>query len=266
MPHRANRQEIIFVTLSIGRTCFKQFSTGFSSGAYNGIFSADIHYMLDNFFPTHRVIILIHHFFIIRKCAFTNNKSHIFSVSKNCLKLLHSRLYLFISRIFINDERFDTHVIQQLNSNFPLINMLRLIVNTRFASPTNYKYNRNRIDLIIQQGCNRIDNITFPRILHIHYRSFTGCKMIPRSKCSTIAFIGSNNMMLLINSILFNQVITQCLQLRIRDTCIKIRPNDFNKFLYFHSYDHSFPLRSKAPKGMKHKASIAASRNLLEYA
>ena len=33
-----------------------------------------------------------------------------------------------------------------------------------------------------------------------------------------------------------------------------------------HIYDHSFPLRSKAPKGMKHKASIAASRNLLEYA
>ena len=33
-----------------------------------------------------------------------------------------------------------------------------------------------------------------------------------------------------------------------------------------HNYDHSFPLRSKAPKGMKHNASIAASRNLLEYA
>ena len=33
-----------------------------------------------------------------------------------------------------------------------------------------------------------------------------------------------------------------------------------------HSYDHTFPLRSKAPKGMKHGASNAASRNLLECA
>ena len=35
---------------------------------------------------------------------------------------------------------------------------------------------------------------------------------------------------------------------------------------YAHDYDHSFPLRFKAPKGMKHNASDAASRNLLEYA
>ena len=33
-----------------------------------------------------------------------------------------------------------------------------------------------------------------------------------------------------------------------------------------HHYDHSFPLRSKAPKRMKQGASNAASRNLLEYA
>ena len=33
-----------------------------------------------------------------------------------------------------------------------------------------------------------------------------------------------------------------------------------------HYYDHSFPLRSKAPKEMKHSTSDAASRNLLEYA
>ena len=30
-----------------------------------------------------------------------------------------------------------------------------------------------------------------------------------------------------------------------------------------HMYDHSFPLRSKAPKGMKHGISDAASKNLL---
>jgi len=33
-------------------------------------------------------------------------------------------------------------------------------------------------------------------------------------------------------------------------------------FIFF--YDHSFPLRSKAPKGMKHSASNAASQKLLE--
>ena len=37
-------------------------------------------------------------------------------------------------------------------------------------------------------------------------------------------------------------------------------------FADVHSYDHTFPLRSKAPKGMKHGASNAASRNLLECA
>ena len=31
-----------------------------------------------------------------------------------------------------------------------------------------------------------------------------------------------------------------------------------------HSYDHTFPLRSKAPKGMKPSTSNAASQNLLE--
>ena len=35
---------------------------------------------------------------------------------------------------------------------------------------------------------------------------------------------------------------------------------------FSHYYDHSFPLRSKAPKRMKQGASNAASRNLLEYA
>ena len=34
--------------------------------------------------------------------------------------------------------------------------------------------------------------------------------------------------------------------------------------LMAHAYDHSFPLRSKAPKEMKLSVSIAASRNLLE--
>lgn len=31
-----------------------------------------------------------------------------------------------------------------------------------------------------------------------------------------------------------------------------------------HNYDHTFPLRSKAPKGTKHGSSNAASRILLE--
>ena len=34
--------------------------------------------------------------------------------------------------------------------------------------------------------------------------------------------------------------------------------------VYLHVYDHSFPLRSKAPKEMKLSVSIAASHNLLE--
>ena len=32
-----------------------------------------------------------------------------------------------------------------------------------------------------------------------------------------------------------------------------------------HSYDHTFPLRYKAPKGMKPSTLNTASRNLLEY-
>ena len=36
------------------------------------------------------------------------------------------------------------------------------------------------------------------------------------------------------------------------------------QFLSFHIYDHTFPLRCKAPKGTKHSTPNAASQNLLE--
>ena len=50
-------------------------------------------------------------------------------------------------------------------------------------------------------------------ILHINYRNLSGCQMITGSKCRTVAFIRSNNVMARICSIFIHQKIAQSLKL-----------------------------------------------------
>ena len=84
-------------------------------------------------------------------------------------------------------------------------------MNTGFSAPANDKYNGNSIYLIVKKTGNRVDDVTLAAVLHIDYRNFTGCKMIPGCKRRTVALIGSDDMMMRINTISRHQIVTQCL-------------------------------------------------------
>ena len=84
-------------------------------------------------------------------------------------------------------------------------------MNTRLPSPANDENHRNPIHLVTKQRGNRIDGIALAAVLHVHHRHPPSSQVIPCRQSSTIAFIGSYNMMPAVYAIRIHQVIAQWL-------------------------------------------------------
>ena len=112
--------------------------------------------------------------------------------------------------------------------------MLRFIMDTGLASPADNEHDRNGINLIIQQGSHRIDDIALSGILHIDNRNLAGCQMIAGSQRRAVTLVRGDDMVLLVDAIFIHKVITKRFQLGIRNAGVKIRPYDLNKLFYLH--------------------------------
>ena len=137
--------------------------------------------MLDDLFTDHLIIILILYLRCIGQSTFTDHESDILASGKDGFKRFHSRFNLFISRILADDEGFDIHILQQFDSHFTLIDMLRLILDAWLSTPSDNKDNRDGIHLVVQQACDRVDDIAFPAVLHIDHGHFSSSEVITRS-------------------------------------------------------------------------------------
>ena len=78
--------------------------------------------------------------------------------------------------------------------NFTHKHMLRLIMHTRFTSPSDQKKHRNTIYVFIGYGCKRINYIAYSAVLHIYTRRTAFCKITSGSKTDRRTFIGRNHM------------------------------------------------------------------------
>ena len=112
--------------------------------------------------------------------------------------------------------------------------MLGFVVDPRLAAPADDEDHRNGIDFIVQQRRNRVDDIAFSAVLHVHYRDFAGGEVIAGGQCCTVAFVRRDHVMLRIDPVGVHQVIAEGFQLGIRYPGIKICIQDFCKIFYFH--------------------------------
>ena len=72
---------------------------------------------------------------------------------------------------------------------------------TRFPAPADDKDHGNTIDCLMKQRGNRIDDISFARILHVDNGHPPCCQIVTGSKCGAVAFIGCDHMVFWINAV-----------------------------------------------------------------
>jgi len=87
------------------------------------------------------------------------------------------------------------------------------VVLAGLASPADNEDHGDRIDLVVNERCERIDYVALAGVLHVNDRHPAGGQMISRRQCSRIAFIGRDDVMLRVNAIGVGKIIAQCLQL-----------------------------------------------------
>lgn len=68
------------------------------------------------------------------------------------------------------DKSGDSHVLKQLQRDFALKNVLRLVMDARLAPPADDKQHRDGVNLFMQKGGDGVDDISLAGILHIHHR------------------------------------------------------------------------------------------------
>ena len=79
MAHGADSQEVTLMSLAVLFPDFKQLSTGLSCCGYNWIYSSGTDNMLDGFFPTNDMAILVDHWRILGEGALSDDERHTFS-------------------------------------------------------------------------------------------------------------------------------------------------------------------------------------------
>ena len=206
-----------------------------SGGGHNGIFSRDIDDVPEDLFPCHRTNTGIFHLFLTGQRTLPDDERHALPLCKDGPECLHYRSQFFFRCLFSHDAGPDIHVFQQTHSHFSLIDMLRFIMNSRLSSPSHDENHRDRIYPVVQKGSRRIDDVAFSGILHVDHRNFAGGEVIAGSQRRTVSLIRPDHMVLRIGPVGPHQIIAERLQLRIRDTRIKIRPQDLRKCLYIHT-------------------------------
>ena len=164
--------------------------------------------MADRLLTDHRIIIAVAYFLFKRQSAFFDHKGHIAAFLQDRAVVLHHFRKLFRRGLLVNNGGCDLHILEQLDCHLTLIDVLRLIVHSGLPSPAYHKDHRDPVDLVMQKRSHRIDNVAFAAVLHIHDRHPSGRHMIAGRQCRTVAFIGSDHMMLRIDAVGLHQIIT----------------------------------------------------------
>ena len=234
VSHGAYGKKIILMALSVVFSDLEQFSAGFTCGAHNRILTGCLHDMADDFLTDHWIVVVIFHFFLITEGSLPDYERYILTPVQFLAEVLHGSTYFLFRCVLPNDKIVDSHILQQFQGHFTLVDMLRFVVDPRLATPADDEDHRDGIDFIVQQRRNRVDDIAFSAVLHIHYRGFAGGEVISGSQCCAVAFVSRDHMMLRIDPVGVHQVIAEGFQLGIRYSGIKIRIQDFCKIFYFH--------------------------------
>ena len=223
MSHGTYGQEIILVALSVVFSDLEQFSAGFARGAYNGILAGSLHDVADDLFPDHGIVVAVLHLFLITEGTLPDHERYILTTIQLLAELLHGSTYFLFRCVFSYDKIADSHILQQFQGHFTLVDMLGFVVDPRLTAPADDEDHGDGIDFIVQQGCHGVDDIAFSAVLHVYYRDFAGSQMIAGGQCRTVAFVRRDHMMLRIDPIGVHQVIAEGFQLGIRYPGIKVR-------------------------------------------
>ena len=166
--------------------------------------------------------------------ALTDNKGYILAFGEDLIKSLHCFVNIILCRILADHKVCDVHIFEELERYLTLIDMLRLVMYAGFASPADNEHGGDSIYLVVQKGCDRIDDIALAAVLHIDDGDLAGSQMVTGCQCGTVAFVGGDYVMSGIDAVFAHEVIAECLELGIRNTCIEVGTDRFDKCSYLH--------------------------------
>ena len=137
------------------------------------------------------------------------------------------------------------HRFQQRQTQPPLHEMLRLVMQIRLAAPADDKDAGNSVDLLVQQGEQRVDNVAEPAVLEIDERRLSRRKVITcRKRCRT-ALVCRNHMRGAVRPVRVHQIVHERAQLRVRYARKELRAKRRDEFAYVHRCSFlSFPNHS----------------------
>ena len=157
--------------------------------------------MLYDILTDHDVVILVFYLRRIGQRALADDECDIFAFRQDTVKPLHCLSGLFVSRILADNEAVDPHIIEKLNCHFSLIDMLRLVVDAGFSSPSDDKDYRDGINLVVKERCDRIDDVSFAAVLHINDGDLACCKVISCGKSRAVSFVRGDHMVVRIDPV-----------------------------------------------------------------
>jgi len=98
-------------------------------------------------------------------------------------------------------HRLDAHRLEQRQTEPPLYEMLRLIVEIRLTAPADDEDAGDAVDLPMQQREQGVDDVAEAAVLQIDERHLARCDMIARRKCRRAALIHGDHMRVMVRSV-----------------------------------------------------------------
>ena len=146
------------------------------------------------------------------KCSLFHYKRRTFTRKQVFLQFIKIIAESFFCCVGIQDLPWNAEKLQLSEGNFPLLNVLRLILHPGFPPPADCQQARETVYTRIHQGCQRIHGIPQSAVLHIAQSRLSRCQIMTRAQTNRAAFIMRNNMMDAFGSEPAVQFITQAFQ------------------------------------------------------
>ena len=137
------------MALSICHPCFKECPACLSCRGNNRVFTGRLDDVPDDLFPDHLVVVLVLNLHICGKSPLPDYKGNILAGFKKQPELRHGFFHLLVLGFLADDKAPDVHIIKKLDRDFPLIDVLGLIMYSRLSPPADDEYSGDCVHLII---------------------------------------------------------------------------------------------------------------------
>ena len=249
MPHRADRQEIAFVSLTETLARFIHLTRD-HAGRRNdhGIFRQRLQHALDCLFTRKRrdVRFLVLQL-VFREEPLADNQRNWARFSFRTFD--HFPRHVQCSSLIVRQNLGrDTERLEERNRYLALLDVLRLILHARLSTPSNQKHHRDRIDIWIGKRTQRIHRIPLPRILHVHQCGPARRQIMPRRQTNRPALIRSDHMILLAH---IRHIRAEALQQRIRHAGEELHAGVFQTFHKILNFNHILLQTTPIPNPIK---------------